>query len=257
MKKVAATPVKGAAPAAASSSSSSSSSISPLPSFNISQVSFSRPEPEEQQSSASNVMKYSILGLICLISFAIRLFAVVRWESVIHEFDPHFNYRTTKYLANEGFYSFLNWQDDRSWYPLGRLVGGTVYPGLMVTARFMHWFLNAINISINVRNMCVFLAPIFAAITAVATYLLTSEVTQRSSTGLIAAAMVGIVPSYISRSVGGSYDNEGVAIFALIFTFYLWVKAVSTGRLFWSVLTALAYWYMVLSWGGYIFIINM
>ena len=32
------------------------------------------------------------------------------------------------------------------------------------------------------------------------------------------------MPSYISRSVGGSYDNEGVAIFALIFCFYLWVK---------------------------------
>lgn len=31
------------------------------------------------------------------------------------------------------------------------------------------------------------------------------------------------------RSVGGSYDNEGVAIFALIFCFYLWVKSVHTG----------------------------
>ena len=32
------------------------------------------------------------------------------------------------------------------------------------------------------------------------------------------------VPSYISRSVAGSYDNEGVAIFALVFTFYFYVK---------------------------------
>ena len=32
------------------------------------------------------------------------------------------------------------------------------------------------------------------------------------------------------RSVGGSYDNEGVAIFALIFCFYLWVKSVHTGK---------------------------
>ncbi len=36
------------------------------------------------------------------------------------------------------------------------------------------------------------------------------------------------MPSYISRSVAGSYDNEGVAIFALVFTFYLWVRAVTT-----------------------------
>lgn len=42
--------------------------------------------------------------------------------------------------------------------------------------------------------------------------------------GLLAAAAVGMVPSYISRSVAGSYDNEGVAIFALVNVFYLFVK---------------------------------
>lgn len=30
--------------------------------------------------------------------------------------------------------------------------------------------------------------------------------------GLFAAAFIAIVPGYISRSVAGSYDNEGVAI---------------------------------------------
>lgn len=33
-----------------------------------------------------------------------------------------------------------------------------------------------------------------------------------------------MVPSYISRSVAGSYDNEGVAIFALVNVFYWFVK---------------------------------
>ena len=42
--------------------------------------------------------------------------------------------------------------------------------------------------------------------------------------GLSSAAFVGIVPSYISRSVAGSYDNEGVAIFALMFVFFFYVK---------------------------------
>ena len=48
---------------------------------------------------------------------------------MIHEFDPYFNYRTTRFLAEEGFYSFHNWFDDRAWYPLGRIIGGTIYPG--------------------------------------------------------------------------------------------------------------------------------
>jgi len=211
----------------------------------------------DESSWLSPVMKYSALGLICLISFSIRLFAVARWESVIHEFDPWFNYRTTKYLSSEGFYDFLNWFDDRAWYPLGRIIGGTIYPGLMATAAALHSILNTLNISINVRNMCVFLAPIFAANTAIATYLLTKEAVNRSSTALLAAAFVGIVPSYISRSVAGSYDNEGVAIFALIFTFYFWVKAVKTGSMLWAVGCALVYFYMVAAWGGYVFIINI
>lgn len=57
--------------------------------------------------------------------------------------------------------------------------------------------------------------------------------------------------------MGGSYDNEGVAIFALIFCFYLWVKAVNTGSLIWACLCAFSYYYMVAAWGGYVFIINV
>lgn len=57
-------------------------------------------------------------------AFSCRLFSVLRFESVIHEFDPYFNYRTTKFLAEEGFYNFHNWFDDRAWYPLGRIIGG-------------------------------------------------------------------------------------------------------------------------------------
>ena len=44
------------------------------------------------------------------------------------EFDPYFNYRVTRFLTKEGFYSMWNWFDDRTWYPLGRVVGGTLYP---------------------------------------------------------------------------------------------------------------------------------
>lgn len=57
--------------------------------------------------------------------------------------------------------------------------------------------------------------------------------------------------------MAGSYDNECVAIFALILSFYLWVKAVKTGSMGWAAAAALGYFYMVAAWGGYIFIINL
>jgi dolichyl-diphosphooligosaccharide--protein glycosyltransferase len=48
-----------------------------------------------------------------------------------------------------------------------------------------------------------------------------------------------------------------VAIFALVFTFYLFLKSVNTGSILWSVACSLSYFYMVASWGGYSFIINI
>lgn len=94
---------------------------------------------------------------------------------MIHEFDPYFNFRSTKYLVSEGFYKFINWFDEGSWYPLGRIVGGTIYPGLMVTAAAVYWVLNAFNITVQIRNVCVLLAPWFASNTAIATYFFTKE----------------------------------------------------------------------------------
>ncbi|CAN6700509.1 unnamed protein product [Malus baccata var. baccata] len=73
-----------------------------------------------------------------------------------------------------------------------------------------------------------------------------------------------MVPSYISCSMAGSYDNEAVAIFALVFTFYLYIRlgimfnvlqyllitlcnmqTLNTGSLFYATLNAIAYFYMV------------
>ena len=80
--------------------------------------------------------------------------------------------------------------------------------------------------------------------TSVVAYLLTREV-WNSRAGLLAACFMAIVPGYISRSVAGSYDNEGIAIFALLFTHFLWLKFVKTGSVFWSVAASLSYFYMV------------
>nr|CAD7260079.1 unnamed protein product [Timema shepardi] len=167
-----------------------------------------------------------------------------------------FNYRATAYMVQNGFYNFLNWFDERAWYPLGRIVGGTVYPGLMITSGGIHYVLHSLNIPVHIRDICVFLAPTFSGLTAISTYLLTKELWSPGA-GLFAACFIAIVPGYISRSVAGSYDNEGIAIFALQFTYYLWVKSVKTGSIFWSCMAALSYFYMVSAWGGYVFIINL
>jgi len=171
--------------------------------------------------------------------------------------DPWFNFRATKYLVAHGFYDFWDWFDDRTWHPLGRVTGGTLYPGLMVTSGAIYHALRALTIPVDIRNICVLLAPGFSGLTAFATYLFTNEMSSSPSAGLLAAAFMGIAPGYISRSVAGSYDNEAIAIFLLVFTFYLWIKALKNGSAFWGALCALFYGYMVSAWGGYVFITNL
>ncbi|OCF61588.1 dolichyl-diphosphooligosaccharide-protein glycosyltransferase [Kwoniella mangroviensis CBS 10435] len=207
-------------------------------------------------NNTESLLRFIILALICGAAIGSRLFAVIRFESVIHEFDPWFNYRASKVLVNEGFYEFWNWFDPTAWYPLGRTVGTTLYPGLMVTAGLIWHFLRLINMPVDIRNVCVMLAPGFAGLTAWTTYLFTTEMSTPSA-GLLAAAFIGIAPGYISRSVAGSYDNEAIAIFLLMGAFYSWIKAMKTGSALWGMVTALFYGWMVAAWGGYVFITNM
>ena len=120
----------------------------------------------------------------------------------------------------------------------------------------MYRALHALNLPVAVQEVCVFTAPLFSALTALSTFALVREVKGRGA-GLVAAALVSVVPSYVSRSVAGSFDNEGVAIFALVTVFWLYVKTLKTGSLAWATALSLSYLYMVASWGGYTFIINL
>lgn len=61
----------------------------------------------------------------------------------------------------------------------------------MVTAGFIHWFLNALNISVHIRDVCVFVAPLFSGLTSIATFLLTREL-WNSGAALFAACFICI-----------------------------------------------------------------
>ncbi|WFD42385.1 dolichyl-diphosphooligosaccharide--protein glycotransferase [Malassezia psittaci] len=212
--------------------------------------------PVERKRTLLSLLRTVILILIIGAAVASRLFAVIRYESIIHEFDPWFNYRATKVLTKDGYYRFWNWFDPTAWYPLGRAAGGTVFPGLMITSGTLYNILHFFNIPVNIRDICVMLAPLFSGFTVLAAYAFTT-ILKDESAGLLAALFVGIAPGYISRSVAGSYDNEAIAIFLLLFTFYLWIRALKDGSMLYGVLTALFYFYMVAAWGGYVFITNM
>jgi len=233
-----------------------------------------------------------LLGYVIYASYDIRLTAIKEYGPVIHEFDPYFNFRATEYLYAHGSKAFFQWFDTRSWYPLGRPVGTTIYPGMQFTAVFIK---NYLLQDWSLNDICCYMPAWFGVIATIVTGLIayecaipcnsTSNVTQwlldlirgkrtdfpavrrpmvfgltspAVECGIFAAAMMAIVPAHLMRSVGGGYDNESIAISAMVTTFYCWIRSLRNEQsAWWGALAALAYFYMVAAWGGYIFVLNM
>lgn len=61
----------------------------------------------------------------------------------------------------------------------------------MITSGSIHYILQLLNISVHIRDICVFLAPVFSGLTAIATYLLTKELWNEGA-GLFAACFISI-----------------------------------------------------------------
>jgi dolichyl-diphosphooligosaccharide---protein glycosyltransferase len=224
-------------------------------------------------------------GIPIILSNAIqiRMLAIQDFGPVIHEFDPYFNFRATEYLYEHGRAKFFKWFDYMSWYPLGRPVGTTIYPGMQFTAV---WIKNHIvGDAMSLNDVCCYIPVLFGVL---ATFLVgfiayesslvqnTSEdvvnVLYKAITGKTLVTMnksdensfsvpmlsaifamfgMSIIPAHLMRSVGGGFDNECVAITAMLLTFYFWVRSLRAEEDYsylFGILAAVAYFYVSYHW---------
>lgn len=198
------------------------------------------------------------IGWIVWNAYRIRTFAIKEYGRIIHEFDPWFNYRATRYLAQYGWEKFFHWFDHMSWYPLGRPVGTTIYPGMQIAAVAIYRTMNFLNYRILLNDVCCFIPCWFGSVASVLLGLLTYECFRSRNAAIFATAIFAIVPAHLMRSIGGGYDNESVAVSTMLLTFYLWVRCLRiNSHWLWSVFAGAAYVCMVAVWGGYIFVLNL
>ena len=150
------------------------------------------------------------------------------------------------------------WYDTQSWYPLGRHVGSTTYPGLQLTGWGLHTAINKYLFEISLNDLCVFIPAGFGAVATMFTGLLCWEATNSANATTATVYFMSILPAHLMRSVAGGYDNESVAVAAIVGTFFFWCRSLRTD---WSwpigALAGLAYCYMAAAWGGYTFVLNM
>jgi dolichyl-diphosphooligosaccharide--protein glycosyltransferase len=123
-----------------------------------------------------------------------------------------------------------------------------------------------VNMSLN--DVCCFVPVWFGISGTVFLALLSSECSKSWTAGAAAALVMSVVPAHVMRCHGGGYDNESIAITAMCMTFFFWCRALRAdpqakdgtatrdSNIF-GVLAGFAYIYMVMAWGGFIFVINL
>ena len=130
---------------------------------------------ENKVSSIIKSLRYVSVFFIAIIGLAIasylaqdiRMKAIRGYGRVIHEFDPWFNYRATEYLWRNGWHKFFTWFDYKSWYPLGRPVGTTIYPGMQITSVAIWKLLQQLPkyYHMSVNDVCCFV-PVWFGVSA-------------------------------------------------------------------------------------------
>mmetsp|Transcript_13390 Transcript_13390/g.30484 ORF Transcript_13390/g.30484 Transcript_13390/m.30484 type:complete len:952 (-) Transcript_13390:2347-5202(-) len=204
------------------------------------------------------------LGIFLSNAYAIRLQAIEEFGTVIHEFDPYFNWRATQYLYENGAKKFFTWFDHKVWYPLGRPVGSTIYPGMQFTAVYLKNYVFGDSMSLN--DICCYIPVWFGVLATIIVGFIAYEASLPVNTGgsifgvllsalcgqyaddksmassgsasrifglsspavesaVFAMGFMAVVPAHLMRSVGGGYDNESVAVTAMTLTFYLWMRS--------------------------------
>ncbi|MCS7364303.1 MAG: hypothetical protein NDF54_02550 [archaeon GB-1867-035] len=197
--------------------------------------------------------------LIFVIALGIRLFPL-KWGYWLSGYDPYFQYRVTEYIVNNGFQSWFSWYDEFSWYPYGRNIPRTSYPGVPFTGAFFYLLAQALGIEASIMQVCAVLPALLGALSAVITYLTGREI-GGETTGIFSGLFLATIPAFITRTSAGFYDTESVGFFAMTLSLYFWVKAMkSTSTIFTTISAALSgasLAYMLISWGGGIYLLNL
>ena len=191
---------------------------------------------------------YISLILVIILAILVRASPIVQGTFLIKAFDPWYQYDSLVKLIDMGLYDWLHFHDFKFWYPEG-VDRFDLRPGLLVTNALIYWFLNGIGISVTAFEVAYYFPAFMGGLTVLVIYFLGKEILDRRA-GLIAAFFLAFSPGHMQRTVIGFFDNETIGVFAVLLTFFFFIRAVKTGKLSEGIFAGLSIGYLALSWGG-------
>ncbi|MDP7442999.1 MAG: STT3 domain-containing protein, partial [Candidatus Bathyarchaeota archaeon] len=135
-------------------------------------------------------IELAVLGLVVVIAILFRVIRV-QWGAYMDAFDPLFQLRVTEYIVENGYASWFSWHDTMSWYPWGRNIARSSYPGVPFTGAFVYFVARAMSLDLTVYQVSLYFPVLMGTITCVVAYFLGRDL-GGSSTGLLAAFFMAI-----------------------------------------------------------------
>ena len=203
--------------------------------------------------SHESLLQGTVLSLILALAATLRLMPL-RWGAYLGEFDPYWHYHVAKYIVENGYPAFFTWHDNMVWYPWGRDVARTTFPGVAFTTAGLYLALRALGFHIDLYDLCVYFPVLMGTLACLAIYFLGREI-GGSKVGLLASFFLAVSPSHIQRTSLGFCDDETIGIFTIILFSTFLLKAIDEERsdaehIIYSVLAGLSLGYLCASWGA-------
>ncbi len=213
----------------------------------------------------------AMIAVILTFSFLIALLLRItpmRWGIYLNEFDPYYEYYLAEKIIEKGDGNILkgvawwfNWwfepypkpKDKLFWAPWGRDLRATSQPGSAIFSAVTYYFLHDIvGLPVSLYVVHAFLPAVAASLATFAIFLLGREL-KDDNLGVFSAFFLSFSLPFIYRTNFGA-KHEGVAIPALLFGLYAFLKSYKEGKTSWALIAGLSYGIVVLAWGGYIYL---
>ena len=132
----------------------------------------------------------------------------------LNEFDPFFNFRATEYLVENGYFEYLEWHDELSWYPNGRNISKT-------SQAFLHTFTAAtygiFGGNVSLYDYVIVLPVILGSLTSVVIFFFVRTISGTTA-GLLSSLLFSISIPILVRGSIGWFKSEPLGLFlSLIF----------------------------------------
>ena len=175
--------------------------------------------------------KLNHLLIICILSISFLTSFMIRsqpadfgWE--LNEFDPFFNYRATQYIVDNGIDAYFQWNDELSWYPIGKNVSQFSQVMLHITAATTYGIFGAGG---NLYDFTILFPAIIGSLTAIVVFALV-RVIGGTTAGLFAALLFSVSLPIIIRGQIGWFKSEPLGLFFSILAVYLFLSGIKSNN---------------------------